>query len=344
MEDRHAPSYHPIWVYRFFAFIDRLPIPGWLLCLLIVVLVGVANQFVAWQQGDLPFGQVNPYLASVGLYLVLMPFLWSYLTGRSQRALLDFFQGSGKSHAHVQTVISDFNSLPGWELIILLLIGLILGLFAYYKAAVPLVPVSAQVFPFISLLSFTSTSGVGIPLIIRQARQIALIKRLYEELEVDIFNLRPVYVLSRYASLVSIIMLIMMYGLQSIVFPSFLFTPIGIFFQFLIVTSALCLFFFPLADVNRVMRRAKERMLSELNDDLKHVQQRVHRSVASKGLAKISDLRTAVSALKEEIEIVQKIRTWPWQTETLRNLLTPLLIPIFVYLVQRVLGGVLGLQ
>jgi len=44
------------------------------------------------------------------------------------------------------------------------------------------------------------------------------------------------------------------------------------------------------------------------------------------------------------MEIVQKIRTWPWQTETLRNLLTPLLIPIFVYLVQRVLGGVLGLQ
>ncbi len=184
----------------------------------------------------------------------------------------------------------------------------------------------------------------GLPLITRQIRQIVLIKRLYEELEVDIFNLRPVYVLSRYASLVSIIMLIMMYGLQSIVFPSFLFTPVGILFQFLVVTSALSLFFFPLADVNRIMRRAKERLLSELGKDLKEVQQRAHRSVTRKTYANISDMRNAVSMLKEEMEIVQKIRTLPWQTETLRNLLTPLLIPIFVYLVQRFLGGAFGLQ
>ncbi len=344
MESRGAPPYRPLWVYHFFAFIDRLPIPGWLLCLLIILLVGVANHLVAWQQGSLPFGQVNTYLATVGLYLVLMPFVWAFLTERAHRTLSDFFQETGKSRAYAQTTISDFNSLPGWELILLLSIGLILGLFAYYKVAVPLVPLSARILPFLGLLAWISTSGVAFPLITRQVRQIALIKRLYEELEVDIFNLRPVYVLSRYASLTSIILLIMMYGLQSIVFPSFLFTSIGIFFQFLIVTSALSLFFFPLADVNRIMRRAKERMLSELNSDLKDVQQRVHRSVAGKGLAKISDLRTAVSALKEETEIVQKIRTWPWQTETLRNLLTPLLIPIFVYLVQRVLGGVLGLQ
>ncbi len=343
MEDRHTPPYRPLWVYHFFAFIDRLPIPGWLLCLLIVM-VGVADHRVAWQQGSLPFGQINAYLSSVGLYIVLMPFVWAFLTQRAHHALSDFFQESSKSHAYVQTVISDFNSLPSWELILLLSIGLFSGFFAYYKVAIPLVPFSAQVLPFLSLLAWSINVGVIFPLIARAIRQIALIKRLYEELEVDIFNLRPVYVLSRYSSLISIILLTMMYGLQSIVLPSFLFTPLGIFFQFLVVTSALSLFFFPLADVNRIMHRAKERMLSELNEDLKDVQQRVHRSVASKGLAKISDLRTAVSALKEEIDIVQKIRTWPWQTETLRNLLTPLLIPIFVYLVQRVLGGVLGLQ
>ncbi len=161
MEVRRVPPYRPLWVYRFFAFIDRLPIPGWLLCLLIIVIVGVANHLVAWQQGNLPFGQVNGYLATVGLYLLLIPFLWAFLTERAHRALLDFFQGSGKSRAYVQTVISDFNSLPGWELIILLLIGFILGLFAYYKGAVPLVPLSAQVLPFLSLLSWTCTSGVA---------------------------------------------------------------------------------------------------------------------------------------------------------------------------------------
>ena len=112
METRRAPPYRPLWVYRFFAFIDRLPIPGWLLCLLIIVIVAVANHFVAWEQGSLPFGQINGYLLSVGLYIVLMPFVWAFLTERAHHALLDFFQGSGKSRAYVQTTISDFHSLP----------------------------------------------------------------------------------------------------------------------------------------------------------------------------------------------------------------------------------------
>ncbi len=104
------------------------------------------------------------------------------------------------------------------------------------------------------------------------------------------------------------------------------------------------LFFIPLVGINTTMRRAKESLLSELGKDLKEVQQRVHRSVARKRLANSSDFRNMVSTLKDEMEIVQRIRTWPWQTKTLRNLLTPLLIPVFVYLVQRFLGGALGLQ
>ncbi|MCL5429656.1 MAG: hypothetical protein M1347_07670 [Chloroflexi bacterium] len=103
------------------------------------------------------------------------------------------------------------------------------------------------------------------------------------------------------------------------------------------------MFFVPLIDINQAMREAKEELLSEINRDMKDLQQRVHKSLARKDLSKISDLRNAMGALKDEIEIVHKIPTWPWQPDTLRNLFTPLLIPILVYLVQRFLGGILGL-
>lgn len=344
METRRAPPYRPLWVYHFFTFIDRLPIPGWLLCLLIIVIVGVASHLVAWQQGNLPFGQINGFLSTLGSYIVLMPFVWVFLTERAHRALLDFLQGSGKSQAQVQAISSDFNSLPDWEMILLLAFGLLLGYFTYYNVSVPMVPLSAQVLPSLNLLGWLTTMGLAFPFLARAARQIALIKRLFNDLEVDIFNPQPVYAISRYTSMISIIILIIAYGIAPIGFPAILFTPIGIFLQFLGVGSALALFFIPLADVNRSMRRAKEGLLSELGKDLKEVHRQAHRSVARHKLGNISDLRNAVGMLKDEMEIVQKIRTWPWQTETLRNLLTPLLIPVLVYLVQRVLGGVLGLQ
>ena len=344
MEAQRAPPYRPLWVYHFFAFIDRLPIPGWLLCLLIIVIVGVASHLVAWRQGNLPFGQINGFLSTLGSYIVLMPFVWAFLTERAHRALLDFLQGSGKSQAQVQAISSDFNSLPDWEMILLLAFGLLFGYFVYYNVSVPMVPISAQVLPSLNLLAWVTTMGLTYPFLARAVRQIALIRRLFNDLEVDIFNPQPVYAISRYTSMISIILLIILYGITPIGFPSILFTPVGIFLQFLGVAPALSLFFIPLADINTTMRRAKEHLLSELGKDLKEVQQQAHRSVARKKLANFSDLRNAVSTLKDEMEIVQKIRTWPWQTETLRNLLTPLLIPIFVYLVQRVLGGVLGLQ
>lgn len=343
MRTTSAPPYRPFWVYRFFVLIQRLPIPGWLLALLIIVIVGVADHLVAWRQGDLPVGQINSYLSTVGVYIVLMPTVWAYLTQRANRALLEFFEGSGKSAAQVQAVSSDFNSLPDWEMILLLVFGFLAGYFMYNKMTVPMIPISAQVLPSLQLLSFITTNGLMYPSIAKALRQIVLVKRFYGERNVDIFNPRPIYALSRYMSLISIMILFIVYGLQAVAFPSLLFTPVGLVLQVLTVGAAFAIFFFPLTDVNRTMRRAKENLLDELNKDLKNVQQRVHHSVQSQKLAKISELRTAVAALKDEIEVLHKIRTWPWQTETLRNLLTPLLIPIVVYLIQRFLGGMLGL-
>lgn len=343
MQARTVPPYRPLWLYRFFEFFQRLPVPGWLLVLLIVVIVGVANHLVAWQQGYLPFGEINGYLSTVGLYIVLMPVIWAYSSGRANRTLLEFFEGSGKRRAQVQAVISDFNSLPDWAMILLLALGAIQGYLIYSNMTVSMIPLSAQVLPSLGLLSWLSTNGFIYPVMVRALRQLVFIKRLFSQLEVDIFNRQPIYALSRYASMISIIALLITYGFQSIAFPSFLLTPFGILIQSLTLILALSMFIIPLVDVNRAMRSAKERLLSEISKDLKALQQRVHNAVNRNALANISNLRTAVGALKDEMEIVQKIPTWPWQPETLRNLFTPLLIPILVYLVQRFLGGVLGL-
>ena len=339
-----APPYRPLWLYRFFVFVRRLPVPAWLLVTLIIVGVGAANHWIAWQRGYLPFGQLNGYLATVGLYIVLMPAIWAFSVERANRTLLEFFEGSAKSRAQVQAAISDFNSLPDWAMAVLLVFGAFQGYFIFTNMTISMIPISAQVLPALGLLSWLSTNAFIYAVMVRSLRQLVLIKRLFSKYEVDIFNRRPIYALSRYASLVSIIALLIVYGFQSIAFPSFLLTPFGLLIQFLTLMVALAMFLIPLVDINRAMRSAKEQLLTEMGKDLKEVQKRVHLSVARKNLKNISDLKTAVNVLREEMDLVQRISAWPWQAETLRNLFVPLLIPIFVYLVQRFLSGMLGLQ
>jgi len=57
----------------------------------------------------------------------------------------------------------------------------------------------------------------------------------------------------------------------------------------------------------------------------------------------VGEMRNSIGALKDELEIIQRRPTWPWQPDTLRNLLTPLLIPVVVYLIQRFFGAMFGL-
>src|SRR3989304_2451348 len=199
-----APPYRPLWVYRFFAFIRRLPIPAWLLLLLIIVGVGAANHWLPRQRGGLPFGQVNGYLATVGLYIVLMPAIWAFSVERANRTLLEFFEGSAKSRAQVQAAISDFNSLPEWTMPVLLVFGAFQGFFIFTNMTISMIPISAQVLPALGLLSWLSTNAFIYAVMVRSLRQLVLIKRLFSKYEVDIFNRRPIYELSRYASLVSL--------------------------------------------------------------------------------------------------------------------------------------------
>jgi len=64
--------------------------------------------------------------------------------------------------------------------------------------------------------------------------------------------------------------------------------------------------------------------------------------VRSRKFAQVDKLRNSIPALKDQLEIVRRSSTWPWQPETLRNLLTPMLIPVVVYILQRYLGALLG--
>ena len=286
-------------------------------------------------------GQYNGYLATVSLFNVGYLALWIFLDRRALRAAKDFFQNRGKSQAEVEAIYADFISLPPLPANLVFLGGILVG-YLGLPSAKALQPLVGKVLPVWDLISWLPITGLIFMFFYRTFRQAFLIPRYFRAFDVDIFNPAPVYVLSRYSAQVSIVLLIINYGLLLSSLPTILVTPIGFLYQIFIIVPSLIFFFAPLASINQRMRREKEHLLAELGEDQKRINAKLHISVNTKKFADLSDLRTAVSALKDQHEVVQKLATWPWQSDTLRNLLAPLTVPIFVYLIQRYLGTLFG--
>jgi hypothetical protein len=341
MTAKQKPRRTPAWLYWFFDLLRRSPVPLWLLGLLIIIAGGIAMHLDAWNKGLVPNGQFNRYLATVSLFNVGYIAVWMWLDARARVALAAFFRNQRKSQAEVEDVWADFVSIPTLTATLIFLGGMSLG-YLSLPQSIALQPLIGRVLPIWDLFSWIPVTGLVFMLLYRTLRQAFLFPRFFREIGVDIFNPAPVYAMSRYASQAAIILFVINYGLLFSSLPDVLFTPLGLIYQMLIVGSCLIYFFAPLASINQRMRSAKGELLAELGGDVKRVVQRVHQGVGKLQFGKVNEMRTTIGALKDELEIVQKIPTWPWQPETLRNLLTPLLLPIVIYLTQRYVGTFFG--
>jgi predicted permease len=341
MPAKRTPRPTPAWLFRFFDFLRRIPFPLGLLALLIFIGGGIAMHLEAWRLGLVPRGQINSYLATISLYNVGYLGAWMWLDSRARVALTAFFRYQGKSQAQVDAAFNDFVSVRPVLAEIMLIGGSIMGYLTMLQFR-EFQPLIGKVFPLWDLVSWVPVSGFTILMLFRTLRQAFLMTRYFEDLDLDIFNPAPVYAVSRYSSQASVTLLVINYALLYASVPDLLLSRYAFVFHGLIMGVSLIYFFVPLASINQRMRAAKSALLAELGGDIKRVYQHVHSGVTRQRFAQVNSLRTSVGALKDELEIVQKIPTWPWQPDTLRNLLTPLLLPIVIYLSQRYVGTFFG--
>lgn len=339
MPRQPSPKYTPRWLYSFFALLDRLPIRGWTLAALVFLLGTLAMHVDAWRQALLATGQLNTYLTTVTLYIVAYPGLWLILDQRARIALKEFLKG--KSNANFEAVYTDFISLPTLPATLVFILGSLLGL-NFFLTVQETLPLVGRVLPAWDFISWVPITGLMFMLLYRTIRQAVLMPRLFNQIQVSLFDPSPVYALSRYASQASVGLLIINFALIYASIPSLLFSPAAVVYYVLILGGSLLYFFGPLASINNRMRREKERLLAEIGRDLEDVYKRVHTSVKTAKFRHVDEIRNSIPALKDQLEIVRKSSTWPWQPETLRNLITPMLIPVVVYLVQRYLGSIFG--
>lgn len=90
------------------------------------------------------------------------------------------------------------------------------------------------------------------------------------------------------------------------------------------------------------MRQAKERLLSNANEDLRDLHNEIHTAAKTRDYAAIEKFQAPLATLRDSRAMVKAIPTWPWQPGTLRNLFAPPLFPVIVFMIQLFIQRVIG--
>ena len=75
-------------------------------------------------------------------------------------------------------------------------------------------------------------------------------------------------------------------------------------------------------------------MLAAHEERLKSTLAKLHHALDEDQMTSITQLGSALEGLSMEGGILEKIRTWPWSTETLTGFLTAIVLPMALFAAQ----------
>jgi hypothetical protein len=173
-------------------------------------------------------------------------------------------------------------------------------------------------------------------LLFQTIRQLRRVNDLHQRADkIDLFQLEPVHAFSSLTARtgIGLILFIVYSGLVE----SSNITDANL--AGLVIFGVLAVFVFtlPLLGMRKRLKIEKAQLIGEVNERIKVTIGRIHDQVDSNQHEKVGELRTAMSALIEERNLIATISTWPWDPSTLRGFASTLLLPIFLWLITSLL-------
>jgi hypothetical protein len=107
-----------------------------------------------------------------------------------------------------------------------------------------------------------------------------------------------------------------------------------------LVPTAIACFVLPLRGMHRRLAAEKDRALAEVASRIAALFVRLHELVDQKILADADKLNNQITSLFAERAALARVSTWPWEPATLTGFLTTLVLPAFLWGIQRLLERV----
>jgi hypothetical protein len=346
VEGTFTPPYPPGWFDHFKAWVERLPMPYWVFYLLVATLFFALFTVIEWQVGALPFGTLNAFQAWLAFEIPLVAAIIHYLDRMSAHALAAMRPTLAVSDAEYTSLEYQLTHLPARSTLIFSLIGgaagpvvVFLGLTTgglgpfEQGSQVNLHPLSIGYV----LLIFALTWLMYGVLFLHTIHQLRLISDIYDKhAQINLYNLGPLYAFSGITARTAIA-LVLMNVIWNLTAP-FL-SEVGISFAtgLFFVTFGFSTFVVPLLGIHNRLVQQKERLLAENNHRIKATADDLYQQVDSRDFQRTTALKDSLTALDIHAKTLERIPTWPWEPGTARTVITAILFPIVVFLLQFVL-------
>lgn len=338
---QHKLPYKAAFTHAMNVWIDRLPFSKWLFYIIVLVTYGGIQHVVAWSKGSLPFGEFNLYLGFSATWLIEVLFLGDYLIFGAGKILDEFRPMLSLSEEEYVRARYRFTTIPRTLGTVLFLIGSLLG----YIIADSVREVSPEInfiFPALTIGAWMLTSALGVTYFYQVIRQTRQIRQFYSHIEkIDLFNLNPLYAFSKMTALLAIFIFAVVYVTPLVLDPASLQSDIVIIQSYFFVALSLGIFYIPLAGVNRRLIAEKDVLLRKVTDRIELMLARIHHAVETQDYSDVNGMRTVLLSLKEEKELIESVPTWPWKPSTFRGLISAILLPITIWLIQQLLSRII---
>lgn len=323
------------------AWIARLPFPKWVFYLAYLILFGALQHAAAWSKGALQLGEFNLYLAFSAAWMVEMLIGLDYLEYGAGKTLDEFRPMLSVSNEELADMRYEFTMIPRTTGTAFFIGGAIFALFSSNSVR----QVSPQInfiFPALTIGGWMFSNGLGVVMSYQGFRQLNQIRKFYRLADkIDLYNLSPVYAFSKMTALLAIFIFVIVYITPLLLNPTSLQSDLVTFQTYFFIALSLAIFYSPLVGVNRRLIAQKEKLLKSVTDQLETMMDRIHHAIALEDYSEAGGMRSILMSLKEERELIESIPTWPWRPATLRWLLSAILLPIVIWLIQQLLERIL---
>jgi hypothetical protein len=335
--------YRPSWLDYLIDWVEGLPVPAWLFYLAVWVAIIAIVNVVKWSDGSYPVGTFDPkYLILPAICVYVAP-LVHHIDKAAALALDSFRPALGLNDEAFKLLRYRLTTMP-WLSTLLISLAASLADPLLIRIVTGLDPgvafrFSTTTYGGLVDLGLASLTGwCTIVLIYHTFRQLALMSDiLTHHIQIDLYETQSLYTFSNVTARTAIGLLIPTYawvlvglgGWTSWVGPiaTAVYTVIGV-----------VLFAWPLLGAHRLLEKEKHRLQIEAARRMKSASADLHHRLDVHDLGGVADLKDAMEGLVMEKSDLDRISTWPWQADTARWLLTALLLPAILWIIQSLIS------
>ena len=337
--------YPPSWIDRLTAWVAQLSGSSWKYYLGFGLALLFFQSSLSWLEGATPLGTFWPVHAFLSATIAFFMGLIYYLDQWAGKALVILRPDLTVSEEVYLELRYKLTTLPrGWTILAsIIILGLnFLGEAVggpYYLEALAPYPLSAISLRIIYLVCWWFF-GAFLFHTIHQLNQINVIYS--QHTRIHLFRTKPFYAFSNLSAFTAGSLVMIIYG-WLLVNPTIPWNdPIVIVWILLFILTAVVTFLWPQLGMHRLQVQEQERLIDEAYRRLESTVVELHGQLDQGVLDQMEDLNFAIASLEIELNMLKRIRTWPWEPETLQILVTALALPLGLWIIQLIFERLLG--